>query len=285
LGKRIYRTIQNSVTLNGIGVHSGIKTRVKLLPSDEGISFIKKENDATKIIASIDNVVNTVHGTTIGNGTVSFGMVEHLLGALLGFEIDGMTIVFEKGDELPILDGSALPIVEKFRNIKIIEKKVVKRDNEVIIDKPFLFNFGKSHLALYPSPKLVISYFINYENYPELTQMKTVEVTQEHFVKEIAPARTYAFHEWVEPLRKQGLIKGGSLENSLVYSKKGLLNKTPLRFKDEFVRHKILDFIGDLLLLEKRVVGHFVILCGGHTAHIAFLKQLKKIIDREEYEN
>lgn len=274
--KGIYKTIQFPVTFKGIGVHSGIKTSVDLLPSDKGISFMKKGNDDITVCASIDNVMSTVHGTTIGNGKTSFGMIEHLLGTLLGFDIDGVTIVLEKGDEIPILDGSAIQIVEKLKKIMIVEKNIAQKNKELIIKRPFSFNFGKSFFAVYPSPKLVISYLISYEDYPELTQMQTLDVTLESFIKEIAPARTYAFLEWVEPLRKQGLIKGGSLENSLVYSKEGILNKTPLRFKDEFVRHKILDFLGDLSLLGRKIIGHFVVLCGGHTSHIAFLKQLKE---------
>lgn len=266
------------ITFDGVGVHSGLKTRVELLPSDKGFSFMKKGADDTKVEASVDNVLSTFHGTTIGNEKTSFGMVEHLLGTLLGLELDGATVVLEKGNEVPILDGSALPIVKKLNKVGTTESNIKGEESKLFMKKPFTFNFRNSFLGVYPSHKLVISYFISYENYPELTQMRTVEITPEKFTREIAPARTFAFLEWVEPLKEQGLIKGGSLENSLVYSRKGLLNKTSLRFTDEFVRHKILDFLGDLSLLQRRVSGHFIIICGGHTAHIAFLKALKNFI-------
>lgn len=279
------RTIKTPITFDGIGVHSGIKTRIELLPSNDGISFVMKESGSEKVIASIDNVLSTVHGTSIGNSKSSFGMVEHLLGTLFAFQIDGVTVVLEMGYEIPIFDGSALPIVDKLKRIKIVEVESGYKKREIKIIKPFSFNYKKSFLAVYPSKTFIISYFISYENYNELTQMKTLEITPETFSKEIAPARTYAFLEWIEPLRERGLIKGGSLNNSLVYSHEGLLNNCSLRFPDEFVRHKILDFLGDLSLMERRIIGHFIIVCGGHTAHIEFLKKLKTEIVGEEKGN
>ena len=279
--KKSYKTIKSPVTFDGIGVHSGEKSRIELIPSTDGVIFMKRGEEQTKVIASVDNVVSTEHGTTIGNDKVSFRMVEHVLAALTGFDIDGVTIVVDNGNEIPILDGSALLIAEKLKDITFVEEKNTNKKPLVIIENPFVANVGKSFLGVYPSPKLVISYFISYDKYPELTQMKTVLVTPEGFVKEIAPARTYAFDEWVEPLRKRGLIKGGNLDNSVVYSKDGILNRTPLRFEDEFVRHKILDFLGDLSLLGSKVIGHFVVVCGGHSSHITFLKQLETFINRE----
>ncbi len=279
--RKSYKTIKSPVTFDGIGVHSGEKSRIELIPSTDGVIFMKRGEEQTKVIASVDNVVSTEHGTTIGNGEVSFRMVEHVLAALTGFDIDGVTIVVDNGDEIPILDGSALLIAEKLKDIAFVEGGNANKKPLVIIENPFVTNVGKSFLGVYPSPKLVISYFISYDKYPELTQMKTVLVTPEVFIKEIAPARTYAFAEWVEPLRKRGLIKGGNLDNSVVYSKDGILNRTPLRFDDEFVRHKILDFLGDLSLLGSKIIGHFVVVCGGHSSHITFLKQLETFINRE----
>jgi UDP-3-O-[3-hydroxymyristoyl] N-acetylglucosamine deacetylase len=279
---KTYKTIKLPVTFDGIGVHSGEKARVELIPSTDGVIFMKRGEEQTKVIASVDNVVSTEHGTTIGNGEISYRMVEHVLAVLNGFDIDGMTIVVDNGDEIPILDGSALLIAEKLKDKLLeVEKKTDNKKHLVIIENPFVTNVGKSFIGVYPSTKLVISYFINYDKYPELTQMKTVVITPEVFIKEIAPARTYAFAEWVEPLRKKGLIKGGNLDNSVVYSKDGILNRKPLRFEDEFVRHKILDFLGDLSLLDSKVIGHFVVVCGGHSSHITFLKQLKTFINRE----
>lgn len=282
--KSLNRTIQSPVIFDGVGVHSGIKTRIEIIPSAQGINFMKKGDEKTRVAALVNNVVNTLQGTTIGNGRISFSMVEHLLGTLFALGINDVTVMLDGGNEVPIFDGSALPIVNKIIEAGFIEKTDKSKETTCFIKEPSSINLKKSILALYPSRKLVISYFINYSNYPELTQMKTIEVSEENFVKEIAPARTYAFLEWIESLKKQGLIKGGNLENALVYSKDGLLNNTPLRFKDEFVRHKILDFIGDLSLLGRRVIGHFVILCGGHTSHIAFLKELKKRIESNKYE-
>ncbi len=276
LAKRIHRTIQQPITFEGIGVHSGAMTKVTLRPSADGIYFRKRgENAGVCVAASLDNVTDTVHGTTLGSSNVSFAVVEHLLAALYSLEIDGVEVILE-GDELPIMDGSALPFVKILDGIRIVEEQPERVHDDIVIKYPLNYEHKGSFLAVFPSPEFTISYFISYKDYPELTQMKTMVMSPEYFVREIAPARTFAFLEWVEPLQKQGLIKGGSLENSLVYSKNGFLNPSSLRFADELVRHKILDFLGDISLLKRRVIGHFVILCGGHTAHIDFFKKLKK---------
>jgi len=275
--KRIRRKLTKPIIFSGIGVHTGERTNVRFLPASDGIYFTRNGRNDIKIEASIQNVVDSFHGTTIGNGTINFSMVEHILASLFAFGIDSVIIETEGGYEIPILDGSAAEIAEKLNNA-VVESHMDNDNDTVVIEDPFIYNNEDKFCAVYPSTKFIVSYLISYKNYPELTQMKTIEITKDKFVTEIAPARTYAFLEWVEPLKKHGLIKGGTLENSLVYSKDGLLNKTPLRFPDEFVRHKILDFIGDLSLLKKRIIGHFVVLCGGHTTHIAFLKALKKVL-------
>lgn len=249
-----------------------------LNPSDEGIVFCKGDCKSPAVSATIANVLDTVHGTSIGSGEASFRMVEHLLGTLYAHGIDGVRIVVERGDELPILDGSALPIVQALRETDTVRREAVAPSTALVVDEPFHYTHKGSILAVYPATRLGISYFISYRQYPELTQQKTVAVDPAGFDAEIAPARTYAFLEWIEPLQKQGLIKGGSLENSLVYGKDGFINPGPLRFNDELVRHKILDFLGDLSLFGQRITGHFVIICGGHTSHVAFLNALKQRI-------
>ncbi len=280
--KRPYRTIQRAVSFSGVGVHTGDDTTVTLTPSDQGITFSKKGLEENRVHASIDNVLDTVHGTSIGDGKVAFRMVEHLLATLFAKGIDGAHIEVENGNEIPILDGSALPVVEALKATEIVNRKGVVPGEPIIVQKPFYLSTRGSFLAVYPASQCSITYFISYPEYPELTQVKTVTVEPAIFEEEIAPARTYAFLEWIEPLKKQGLIKGGSLQNSLVYAKDGFLNPEPLRFSDELVRHKILDFLGDLSLFTKRVQGHFVILCGGHSAHIAFLRAFKEHLSMDE---
>lgn len=274
--ERSYRTVQDCVTFRGVGVHTGTETTVTIHPSDHGITLSKSDHKGISVNASIENVLDTVHGTSIGNGQIRFQMVEHLLATLYAMEIDGAHIIVENGDELPIMDGSALPLVQVLKRTKVINREGIEPTGSVVVRTPFHMSEGNSYLAVYPAPECTISYFINYKDYPELTQLRTAEVGPSIFETEIAPARTYAFFEWIEPLKRQGLIKGGSLENSLVYSKDGFMNPGPLRFRDELVRHKILDFIGDLSLYGSRIQGHFMIICGGHTAHISFLKALKE---------
>jgi UDP-3-O-[3-hydroxymyristoyl] N-acetylglucosamine deacetylase len=276
--RRSYTTIQQSVTFRGVGVHTGVETLVTLNPWDAGIVFTKRDRKDVIIPASIESVLNTVHGTSLGNSEISIGMVEHLLATLFAYGINGAKIVVENGSEMPILDGSALPLVEMLRGTKIVNRERIEPPDCMVVKKPFLFTHKESFLAVYPAPELTITYFISYAKYPELTQVRSIVITSKSFEKEIAAARTYAFLEWIEPLRAQGLIKGGNLENSLVYSSDGFLNAS-LRFPDEPVRHKILDFIGDLSLFGKKIIGHFVVLCGGHTAHIAFLKALARQLE------
>jgi UDP-3-O-[3-hydroxymyristoyl] N-acetylglucosamine deacetylase len=278
-----YRTLKSPVSFRGVGVHTGTDTVVTINPFDHGISFSRNGCESTLIEASIDNVLDTVHGTSIGNGQISFRMVEHLLATLFANEIDGAHIIVENGDEIPILDGSALPLVQMLKGTEIIRREGLKVSDVLTVREPFHFTQRESFLGVFPAPQCTITYFISYQEYPELTQLKTVVVDPRFFEEEIAPARTYAFLEWIEPLQKQGLIKGGSLENSLVYSKDGFLNPGPLRFQDELVRHKILDFLGDLSLFGKRIQGHFIVVCGGHTAHIAFLRALRQHIGANHY--
>ncbi len=271
-----YRTIRNPFSFEGIGVHSGKKTRITVIPSGGNIEFMKKGIEDSRIEACIDNVTDTTHGTTLGNGLFRFRTVEHILATFFALRVRGLTVVLEDGEEIPILDGSAKPIVEKLKKELMVEKLTKNGSDSLQIKSPITYKKGNCFISVFPSLSLKISYLINYDNYPELTQMKTLNVTDESFVNEIAPARTFAFLEWVKPLRKRGLISGGSFENALVYSKAGLLNKTELRFDDEFVRHKILDFLGDLSLLCRRLKGHFVIMRGGHTTHVEFLRKLAR---------
>jgi UDP-3-O-[3-hydroxymyristoyl] N-acetylglucosamine deacetylase len=273
--KRIFRSISSPLTFSGIGVHSGIRTSVEIIPEGSGISFKKKGEPDSTVRVSLDNILDTTHGTTIGNKNTSYSMIEHILGTLYAYSINNITVVLDGGNEVPILDGSALELVNKLKDAGLVEKGEDNNHRDLFIKSSFEFQHQHSFLGVYPSPYQVVSYFISYKGYPQLTQMKTIRVTPQNFEKEVAPARTYALLEWVEALKQRGLIKGGSLENSLVYSEKGLLNESPLRFEDECVRHKILDFLGDLSLFGRRLIGHFVILRGGHTAHVEFLKYLK----------
>lgn len=275
----MYRTISSPIVLEGIGIHSGIQAKIELLPSENGIWFMKKGREESCTSASIENVINTTHGISIGNGEDSYSMVEHLLASLFALNVDGISVVVEEGDELPIFDGSARTIAEKLKSKGFEEIDTNQRKDDIHITTPFTCTIDGSFLSVYPSDKLVVSYFISYEKYPEVTQAETLAITPEIFLTEIAPARTFAFLEWVKPLQERGLIKGGNLDNSLVYSEDGLLNTTPLRYETEFVRHKILDFLGDFSLLGRRIIGHFVIICGGHTSHIEFAKKLRDFLD------
>ena len=266
------RTIQKKIEFSGKGVHTGGECRVKLLPAevDTGILFVKKPENV-KIEAHYSRVLSTTRGTTLGYREVKIHTVEHILSALWGMGIDNIVIEVE-GDEFPAFDGSSAPYVDYLIEAGIVEQDA--RRKYVEIKRPVLYRGEDGvNIFLYPSDTLEISFGISYENHPVISsQYATFNITPETYKKEIAPARTYILEEEIEKVRKMGLAKGGSLSNAVVIKKDGVLAEGGLRFFDEPVRHKILDFIGDMALLGKRFKGKIVAERSGHRHHVEFVK-------------
>jgi len=200
--------------------------------------------------------------------------VEHLLAALSGLEIDNVIIEFD-GPEVPTLDGSALPIVEEIKKVGIRKFNIPQKTFRV--REPVWLEDGDKEIIVLPSADFRISYTINFPGTGIGSQFLTLTLTPEVFEKEIAPARTFCSLDEVEALRNAGLIKGGSLENSIVFDSKGPYGNCKLRFPDEPVRHKILDLIGDFMFLGSRLKGHVIVIRGGHTLNIRMTRKLDEL--------
>jgi UDP-3-O-[3-hydroxymyristoyl] N-acetylglucosamine deacetylase len=242
------RTFKQRASLGGIGLHSGAKVRVTLAPApaDSGIVFVRSGEE---IPALAEYVVDTTMNTSLGRGTLRVGTVEHLLAALVGCGIDNARLEVE-GPEIPIMDGSADPFVALVREAGIHEQRTARRF--LMVRRPVSIVDGDKLARLSPARgKFSISYTVDFQHPLISDQTCKLEMNDRSFQKEIARARTFGFKRDVERLHRAGLARGGSLDNAVVVDDFNILNPEGLRFPDEFVRHKILDAIGDLALLGK----------------------------------
>jgi UDP-3-O-[3-hydroxymyristoyl] N-acetylglucosamine deacetylase len=240
------RTLRRSVSCSGIGLHSGNKVTLSLkpAPADYGIRFQRSDLGGLEIPATVTHLGGIQYQTGLTREAVSVETVEHLLAALTALSIDNV-IVELNSPEVPIMDGSAAPFV-----YLILNEAGVKR---------------------LQAPRRYLKVLLRH-------QSRTMRITEDSFVEEVAPARTFGFLKEVEMLRQRGLALGGSLDNAIVLGETGVLNNA-LRFEDEFVRHKILDVIGDLTLVGYPVIGHLVAHRGGHALHTAFAARILEETD------
>ena len=209
--------------------------------------------------------------TGLASGAASVETVEHLLAALRSLDIDNVCVELNQA-EVPIMDGSSAPWVYLIQDAGV--KELPSARQSIQIRRPVQLQQGNKRMAVYPADRFKVSYTISFDHPLLRHQQKTIDVSERVFVDEIAPARTFGFLKEVEMLRQRGLALGGSLENAIVLGETGVLN--PLRFDDEFVRHKILDVIGDLALVGFPIIGHLVVHRGGHALHTAFANELLK---------
>ena len=207
--------------------------------------------------------------TGLVSDKASVDTVEHLLAALRGLGVDNTTIELNHS-EVPIMDGSSAPWVYLIQDAGVKEQAAPRKTIQIL--RPVHVQQGDKRIAVYPADRFKISYTISFDHPMLRHQQKTLDLDEQAFIDEIAPARTFGFLKEVEMLRQRGLALGGSLENAIVLGETGVLN--PLRFADEFVRHKILDAIGDLALLGHPLQGHLVVHRGGHALHTAFASEL-----------
>lgn len=280
------KTISNEVSFSGIALHTGNDTTIvfKPAPPDTGINFVRKDLPGKPMIrAHIRNIADVVRGTNIKQGDAKVYTVEHLLAALLGFGIDNVIIEMD-ASEPPVGDGSALPFVEMIKKTGVTVQDVPKRP--CVLKESFWVSDNGSFAIAIPSDKLTVSCTISF-NHPEISsQYITLAIDEEMFEKGIAPARTFCFYNEVEKLMDQGLIKGGSLDNAVVVGNDAIFSKEQLRFKDEFVRHKILDLLGDMCLLGRPLRAHIIAIRPGHNINIKLAKKLyESIIKKDEEMN
>jgi UDP-3-O-[3-hydroxymyristoyl] N-acetylglucosamine deacetylase len=244
--------------------------------ADAGIVFRRTDLGGLDIPARVGFVSGISYATILGRDGATVETVEHLLSALVSQGIDNAVVELNT-PEIPIMDGSAAPFVYLIREEAGIKRLSAPR-RFLKVMRPLSLTHGDKHIALYPSDELKVSYTISFDHPLLRHQTRTLTIDEDSFVDEIAPARTFGFLKEVETLRQKGLALGGSLDNAVVLGETGVLNNT-LRFEDEFVRHKILDVVGDLALVGHPIIGHIVAHRGGHGLHTAFAA---KILDERD---
>ena len=272
------RTIKRNVEAIGIGLHKGVPVKLRLEPlgEDSGIVFYRSDKGLS-IPLSPENVIDTKMATVIGKNGVVISTIEHLMSAVYAFGIDNLRIVLDN-DEVPIMDGSAISFVMMIEEAGIKEldapKKFIKITKEVTIKN------GEKFATLKPNEKISFDFEINFAHPFIGNQKYEFNFSTKNYIEEIARARTFGFLKEVQYLRSIGLALGGSLENAIVLDDKKILNDS-LRFEDEFVRHKILDAIGDMSLMGANFIGSYVAFASGH-----YLNHLltKKLVQEDAFE-
>jgi UDP-3-O-[3-hydroxymyristoyl] N-acetylglucosamine deacetylase len=263
------RTLKRGVGCTGIGLHSGRPVRLDLKPAhaEHGIRF-RRTDVGVEIPAHLDHLGRLDHATTLSRDGVSVETVEHLLSALYAMGVDDALVEVD-GPEIPVMDGSAAPFVILIHEAGLRPLKESRRYLKLL--RPVEVVRGGKWARLSPSDHFRVSYTIGFDHPLLRHQTASMRVGADTYAEAIAPARTFGFLREVEMLRKAGLALGGSLENAIVIGETGVLNQK-LRFEDEFVRHKILDAIGDLSLLGHPVVGHLEASKAGHSLHAALAR-------------
>jgi len=271
------RTIRRPVACSGIGLHSGQKVTLRLRPAavNHGIVFKRLDLDGLEIPADVSHVAGLHYATGLARETTSVETVEHLLAALVSLGIDNVVVELNQA-EVPIMDGSAASFVYLVHEAGIKSQAASRKFLKVV--RPISLSRGDKRIALYPSDHFKVTYSISFDHPLLRHQSRTMQLSEEVFVDEIAPARTFGFLKEVEVLRQRGLALGGSLDNAIVLGETGVLNSS-LRFEDEFVRHKILDAIGDLALVGYPIIGHLVAHRGGHALHASFAQKILEDTD------
>ncbi|MGB2927738.1 MAG: UDP-3-O-acyl-N-acetylglucosamine deacetylase [Desulfobacterales bacterium] len=274
------RTLMHEVGCTGIGLHTGEKVKINLrpAPANSGIKFVRTDlKGRPEVEVRFDNVFDTTLATTIGTNGCKVSTIEHLMAAFFGLGIDNAVVELD-GPEVPIMDGSAAPFVFLIKSGDVREQKSPKQF--IVIKKPFKVDDGNRSVCIYPSKELKITYMIDFQHPLLRNQEYELTFSGRDFVREISTARTFGFMKDVETLKKNGFARGGSLDNAVVIDDFRIINEDGLRFDNEFVRHKILDFIGDISIVGSPIIGHFVVKKSGH-----FLNQhmLRKLMESKKH--
>jgi len=267
-------TVGREVWCEGVGLHSGAKVSMRLKPASAGygVRFRRMDIcDHPTIIAHYHHVVDTFLATSIGFDGVMVSTIEHLMAAFSGSAVDNVLVEVD-GPEIPIFDGSAAPYLDLLREAGLREQNASRKCLRV--DRPFLLKDGDAYIKATPSDHFKVRYAIDFPHPMVGKQELSWLFSEDTFGRDIAQARTFGFLKDVQKLQSMGLARGGSLANAVVFDDYGLLNQDGFRYADECVRHKILDFVGDLALAGVPLVGHFEAFKAGHALHNQFLKQL-----------
>lgn len=302
---RYQKTISGEVSLEGVGLHTGIKSTLTIKSAKEnaGLIFIRTDLKGRPTVPAIlDNVVDTNRGTTLSQNGAKINTIEHVLAALSGLGVYNATIELS-APEPPIMDGSALPFVQAIKKNGIINQGIKQETIKITESIHFSDPDCDTEINALPGNQFKITYFMDYGLPKFGLQYASVENVEQEFEKEIAPARTFGLLSEIAQLKQNGLIKGGSLKNAvviadkkvdkteqkllsklfglktqLIFSEGDILNSNGLYFDNEPVRHKVLDLVGDMALLGKPIDGHIVATKGGHNANIELAKKIKQKI-------
>jgi UDP-3-O-[3-hydroxymyristoyl] N-acetylglucosamine deacetylase len=270
----LQRTLRDEIECNSNGLHSGRKVSMKIRPADvdEGIVFVRTDLPGNqRVKADIGNVCDTTLATTIGNNGSAVSTIEHLMSAFSGMGIDN-AIVEVNAPEVPIMDGSALPFVRMLKTVGTQTQGKCKK--LLVINEAISVEDGMGAAMLLPSPEFKITYKIDFDHPAIGQQTYHMTFSDANYEEEICAARTFGFLKDVEYLQARGLALGGSLKNAIVLNDKTIINKEGLRCPDEFVKHKILDAIGDLSLLGMPIIGHFIAYKSGHRLNNQLLQEV-----------
>lgn len=269
-------TLASVAETDGIGLHTGVPVHVRLVPAppDTGYVFRRTDLGGFEIPANVESVAHCGYATTLMRTGVMLSTVEHLLAALRGLNIDNAFIEVDNL-EVPILDGSAEVFAQMIERAGIATQPLARR--ALLVREKVSFEQGNRRISVEPSDNYEIDCVIDFPHPLIGVQQFSIRLNNGSFNREIAAARTFGFTDEVEALRKANLIRGGSLENAIVLSPEGMLNQTGLRYRDEFVRHKILDIIGDLALLGMPLLGKVVAERSGHIMHAGLMSKLLRV--------
>src|ERR687894_724012 len=269
-------TIAAPISTCGIGLHTAVPVNVRLLPAppDTGYVFVRTALGNFETPASVEFVAHCSYATTLMRTGVMLSTVEHLLAALRGGGVDNAFIEVDNL-EIPIMDGSSENFAEIIERAGIVEQPLARR--ALLVREKVAYEQGNRRISVEPADTYQIECLIDFSHPMIGVQSLFVELNNGAFSREIAAARTFGFTNEIEELRKANLIRGGSLDNAIVLTPEGMLNETGLRFRDEFVRHKILDIIGDLALLGMPILGKVVAERSGHILHAGLMSKLLRV--------
>lgn len=281
----LQQTLKKKVTIKGVGLHTGAQTEISFCPAppNTGVYFVRRDLPGVPSVPVLAQYVKaTAYATTLGNEQFAISTVEHCLSSLTALRIDNLFIELS-GPEIPICDGSANVFYEELQKAGVVEQGEPRK--YIFVTKPIYIGNKEKHAYVIPYNGLRITCTVDFPHPSIGSQTLDLDINQNTFAKEVAPARTFGFLKDVEALRARGLALGGSLENAIVLDDKGVMNSEGLRFANEFVRHKILDALGDLMTLGNPLMGHLVLYKAGHdlmnqlVRHVLESKDSQRLID------
>jgi UDP-3-O-[3-hydroxymyristoyl] N-acetylglucosamine deacetylase len=269
-------TLKTTAETSGIGLHTAVPVRIRLMPAppDTGYVFRRTDLGGFELPATVESVAHCGYATTLMRTGVMLSTVEHLLAALRGLGVDNCFIEVDNL-EIPIMDGSSEAFAEMIEEAGIVTQPLARR--ALLVRETISFDQGERRISVEPADTYEIDCLIDFDHPMIGVQHRRVELSNGNFSREIASARTFGFTAEIEALRRANLIRGGSLDNAIVLTPDGMMNQTGLRFPDEFVRHKILDIIGDLALLGMPILGRVKAERSGHIMHAGLMAKLLRV--------